>query len=124
MCILESCLIPEGTPNEFYISGAENYIQYLVTKLSGYHKIRGQNITMDSLYISLSVANWFLKHDITMVGTMMLNRVGIHTEIKDVTNREVFSTEIYWEEKGKRNLTRYVVISSKKKEEHHCIGHC
>ena len=50
-----------------------------------------------------------------MVRTRMLNRVGIPTEIKDVTNRKVFSTEIYWQEKSKRNLTFYVVSSSKKK---------
>ena len=50
-----------------------------------------------------------------MVRTRMLNRVGIPTEIKDVTNRKVFSTEIYWQEKSKRNLTFYVVSSSKTK---------
>ena len=37
-------------------------------------------------------------------------------EIKDVTNREVFSTKIYWEEKGKRKPTFYVVSSDKKKK--------
>ena len=45
----------------------------------------------------------------------MRNRVGIPTEIKDVTNRKLFSTETYWQEKSKRNLTFYVVSSSKKK---------
>ena len=74
-----------GTPNEFYISGTESYIQYLVTKLSGYHDIRGQNITMDRLHSSLSVANWLLQHYVTMVGTMIMNRVGILMEIKDVS---------------------------------------
>ena len=97
------CGESEGAPNWFYISGTKNYIQYLVTKLSGYHDIRGQNITIDRLCSSLSVANQLLKHGITMVETMMLNRVGIPKEIKYVTNREVFSTEIYWEEKGKKN---------------------
>ena len=43
------------------------------------------------------------------------NRVGIPTEIKDVTNRKLFSTETYWQEKSKRNLTFYIVSSSKKK---------
>ena len=50
----------------------------------------------------------------TMIGTIMLKRVGIPTEIKDITNREVFSTELYREEKGKRNPTSYVVNSNKK----------
>ena len=105
---------PEGTPNEFYIFGTENYIQYLVTKW-GYYDIRGWHITKDRLCSSLSIANWFLKHRITMVRTRMLNRVGIPMEIKEVTNRKVFSTEIYWQEKSKRNLTFYVVSSSKTK---------
>ena len=34
---------------------------------------------------------------------------------KDVTNREVFTTEIYWEGKGKGNLTSYVISTRKKK---------
>ena len=61
---------PKGEPNEFYISGTENYIQYLVNKLSSYHDIRGRNISMDRLYSSLSVANWLLDKGITMVGTI------------------------------------------------------
>ena len=46
------CGKTEGRLNEFYISGAENYTQYLLTELSGYHTIRGRNITMDRLYNS------------------------------------------------------------------------
>ena len=71
---------------------------------------------MDTLYSSLSLADWLLKYGITMVGTMMLNRVGSAKEIKDGTNRDEFSIEICWEEKNKRNLTSYVVSSSKKKK--------
>ena len=74
---------------------------------------------MDRLYSILSIANWLLKHGITMVGTMMLNRVGIPTKIKDATNREVFSTEIQWEEKGKRNLTFYVAVARRKRQSLH-----
>ena len=71
---------------------------------------------MDTLYSSLSLADWLLKYGITMVGTMMLNRVGSPKEIKDGTNRDAFSIEICWEEKNKRNLTSYFVSSSKKKK--------
>ena len=67
-----------------------------------------------------------LKHGMTMIGTVMLKIVGIPTEIKDITNREVFSTELYSEEKGKRNPTSYNVNSNKKNiiKEYYCIGHC
>ena len=51
------CRNPKCTPNEFYISGAENYIQYVVTNLPAYHDIRARNIAMDRLCSSLSVAN-------------------------------------------------------------------
>ena len=48
-----------------------------------------------------------------MIRTIMLKRVGIPTEINDIINREVFSTELYREEKGKRNLTSYVIVTKK-----------
>ena len=90
------CGKPKGEPNEFYISGTENYIQYLVNKLSSYHDIRGRNISMDRL----SVANRLLDKGITLVGTMQKNRVGIPASLKDVN-----STETYWEKNGKRIFT-------------------
>ena len=65
--------------------------------LSGYYDIRRRNITMDRLYSPLSVANWSLNHGITMVGKIMPNKGDFPTKIKDVTNRGVFSTEIYCE---------------------------
>ena len=110
------CGKPEGEPNEFYISGTENYIQYLVNKLSSYHNIRGRNISMDRLYSSLSVANWLLDKGIAMVGTMQKNRVGIPASLKDVTNREINSTETYWEKNGKCIFTSYVTRASKGKK--------
>ena len=88
---------PKGEPNEFHISETESYIQYLVNKLSSYHGIRERNISMDRLYSSLSVANWLLDKKITMDGTMQKNRVGIPASLNDVTNREINSTETYWE---------------------------
>ena len=40
----------------------------LLQKLSRYQDIRGRNITIDTLYSSLSLADWLLKHGITMYG--------------------------------------------------------
>ena len=110
------CGKPKGEPNEFYISGTENYIQYLVNKLSSYHDITGRNILMDRLYSSLSVAKWLLDKGITMVGTMQKNRVGIPASLKDVTNGEINSTETYWEKNGKRIFTSHVTKTSKGKK--------
>ena len=102
------CGKPKGEPNEFYISGTENYIQYLVNKLSSYHDIRQRNISTDRLYSSLSVTNWLLDKGITMVGTTQKNRVGSPASLKDVTNREINSTEKYWEKNRKRIFTSYI----------------
>ena len=40
----------------------------LLQKLSRYQDIRGRNITIDTLYSSLSLADWLLKYGITMYG--------------------------------------------------------
>ena len=48
-----------------------------------------------------------------MAGTMQKNRVGIPASLKDVTNREINSTETYWEKNGKRIFTSYVTKTSK-----------
>ena len=71
---------------------------------------------MDRLYSTVSVTNWLLDKGITMVGTMQKNRVGIPATLKDVTNREINSTEKYWEKYGKRIFTSYVTKTSKGKK--------
>ena len=68
---------------------------------------------MDRLYSSLSVANWLLDKGITMVGTMQKNRVAIPASLKDVTNREINSTETHWEKNGKPIFTSYVTKTNK-----------
>ena len=51
-----------------------------------------------------------------MVGTIQKNRVGIPASLKDVTNREINSTETYWEKNGKRIFISYVTKTSKGKK--------
>ena len=107
------CGKPEGEPNEFYTAGTSNYVMFLVNKLSNHHYLAGRNISMDRLYSSLALADWLLENGITMVGTMMKNRVGIPTEIKVDQHRDINSTEIYWEKNGNKRLLSYVVKTSK-----------
>ena len=99
-----------------YVSGTFNYITTLVEKLLKYQKLDGRNISMDRLYTSFKIADWLLQKHITMVGTFQLNRVGIPAELKQVHNRELLSTEVYWQDNGKTNLTSYVVKTSKGKK--------
>ena len=51
-----------------------------------------------------------------MVETIQKNRVGIPASSKDVTNREINSTETYWEKNGKRIFTSCVTKKSKGKK--------
>ena len=110
------CGKPEGEPDENYVAGTFNYITVLVEKLSRHQKLEGRNISMDRLYTSFLIANWLLQRKITMVGTLQANRVGIPPEIKKVDNREVLSSEVYWQEDGPTYLTSYVVKTSKGKK--------
>ena len=41
---------PAGQPNELYISGTDNYIKYLVSRLSENQTLRGREISVDRLY--------------------------------------------------------------------------
>ena len=76
---------PEGDPNEFYVSGTDNYIKFLVNKLLEHQPLQGRNISMDRLYTSIPIARWLLEKGITMIGTLKANRVGIPPAIKDIS---------------------------------------
>ena len=81
---------PTEEPNEYYVKGTINYIKKLIEKLEKFQNIRGRNISMDRLYTSFEIADWLLNRCITMIGTIMSNRVGIPKEIKPVTKRHQF----------------------------------
>ena len=105
---------PESS--DHYVQGTINYIKFLVNKLSSHHSIQGRNITMDRLYTSFVIADWLYERKITVVGTMESNRVGIPPDIQVTANREILSSEIYWQNDGNCNISSYVVKTSKGKE--------
>lgn len=107
---------PTEAPDQFYIQGTANYIKFLVQRLSMHHSLIGRNITMDRLYTSFEIAEWLLDRKITMLGTMQANRVGIPPVIKETKDREILSIETYWEKNGSRNISSYVVKTSKGKK--------
>jgi len=100
---------PEGEPNQFYIKGTNNYVKKLVTDTKRVVPLQGRNISMDRLYTGLPISKWLLENKITMIGTLMSNRVGIPPEIKSVKDREELSTEIYWSDDNNTVLSSYVV---------------
>ena len=107
---------PVGEPNEYYVKGTINYVKKLVTNFERYQSLRGRNISMDRLYTSFEVADWLLKKNITMIGTIMSNRVGIPKEIKDIQNRDDNSYLLFWRSDGLCNLSSYVSKSKKGKK--------
>ena len=66
----------------YYIDSAENYVHYLVNQTANNVELQGQNISMDRLYITISLVNWLLGRNITCVGTLNHDRQGILTEFK------------------------------------------
>ena len=107
---------PAEAPNEFCIQGTANYIKFLVQKLSMYHSLTGRNITMKNLYTSFKIADWLLNRKITTLGTMQSNQVRIPLEIKETKDKEILSTEMYWETNGSRNIFSYVAATLKGKK--------
>ena len=59
---------------------------------------------MDRLYSSFQIAYWLLQQNITMIGTLQSNRVGIPPEIKKMDHSELNSYEVYFPKKGKKNV--------------------
>ena len=84
---------------KYYVSGTDEYTKYLVEGVSQYNDIRGRNISMDRYFTSVTLAEWASSKDITIVGTMRLDRIGIPKTIKDMVHREERSTYIYSTEK-------------------------
>ena len=69
---------------------------------------------MDRLYASIPIAKWLLSRNITCVGTLQSNRLGIPDEVKSCKDREQYSSRMYWEkERGDFVITSNVVPTSK-----------
>ena len=63
---------------------------------------------MDRLYTSIPTANWLLSREITVVGTLQSNRLGLPNELKNPKDRDEFQSTIHWEkDKGNIALCAY-----------------
>ena len=82
----------ENLYKKYYVSGTDEYTKYLVEGLSQYNDICGTNISMDRHFTSVSIADWTRSKNITIVGTMRLDRIGIPNSFKDISQREERST--------------------------------
>ena len=70
---------------------------------------------MNRLYKSISTSNWLLKHNITSVGTLVSNRVGLPDKLKDASQRDELESTMHWEqEHGNLALCAYTTKSKSK----------
>ena len=70
---------------------------------------------MDRLYTSISTANWLLKNEITVVGTLVINRIGLPDDLKNAKQRGEFESTMHWEKtEGDISLCKYTTKSKLK----------
>ena len=99
---------PREVGGQYYILGSEVF-----STNSG---LAGRNISFARLYTSIPLAKRLLEKRNTCIGTMQLNRKGIPDELKEIKNRELLSSEIYWDENSPLPISSYVVKTSKGKK--------
>ena len=108
---------PADEYGPYYISGTENYVKDLVQNLAKHVSLQGRNISMDRLYTSIPLAKWLLTQDMTSVGTLTSNRVGIPDELKSPKNRNLLQSTTHWEAtEGVLSITTYTVGTAKGKK--------
>ena len=107
---------PTEEGGQYHILGTEAIVHYLIETLSTNSSLAGRNISFDRLYTSIPLAKWLLEKRITCIETMQLKRKVIPDELKGTKNRELLSSEIYWDEISPLSISSYVVKISKGKK--------
>ena len=105
---------PVDGDGPYYLKATEDYVKNLVESIPG-RNLKGRNISMDRLYTSIPTANWLLSREITVVGTLQSNRLGLPDELKNPKDRDEFQSTIHWEkDKGNIALCAYTTKSKSK----------
>ena len=105
---------PVDGDGPYYLKATEDYVKNLVEFILG-RNLKGRNISMDRLYTSIPTAKWFLSREITVVGTLQSNRLGLPDELKNPKDRDEFQSTIHWEkDKGNIALCAYTTKSKSK----------
>ena len=99
--------------NDFYFHGCDEYTKRLVNNFQIYGTLHGQNISLDRYFTSVTLAEWCLERNITIVDTLNSDQKGITKEMKGVADREEKSTAFCCSEVEKTMLLSY--IDKKKK---------
>ena len=79
---------PENTEGaRYYTNSVIGSVERLIMNWKRYQQIDGRIITTDNLYTSVQMADVFLQHNISTVGTMRVNSGGVPKEFKDAKTR-------------------------------------
>ena len=84
---------PDSPDNEYYVTGTDEYLKYLVNNFLSNNKFTGRNISLGRYFTSVTLAQWCLEKKISIVGTMRTDRKGIPKEMKELRDREEKSTK-------------------------------
>ena len=67
------------------------------------------------MHTSISTANWLLKNEITVVSTLVTNRIGFPDDLKNAKERGKFESTMHWEKtEGDLSLCTYTTKSKSK----------
>ena len=91
---------PVGDAGEFYISGCDEIVKSLISRLEKSTDLKGRNVSFDRLYTSIPLCKWLLERQITSVGTLKTKRRGIPDEFKSLEGLAKFSYKVLWEIMG------------------------
>ena len=86
---------PEGAPDEYYVTGTDEYTKYLINnviRVAGEAALRGTNISLDRYLTSMTIADWLVERNIAVTGTMRSDRKGIPAKVKRATGTMLAAT--------------------------------
>ena len=94
--VISYCGRSEDGTGPYYLSSTEDYVKSLVNTVPR-SSVKGRNISMDRLYMSISTENWLLKNKITVVGTLVTNCIGLSDDLKNAKQQGEFESTMHWE---------------------------
>ena len=79
---------PVGQASEHYITGCDETVKSLITRLQRSTNLRGRNLSFDRMYTFIPLCEWLLQNSITSIDTLKTNRRGMPDDFKKVEGRE------------------------------------
>ena len=101
--------------NDYYVTGYNEYMKWLVNNFQIYGTLQGQNISFNRYFTSVPLAEWCLEKNIPIVGTLKSNQKGIPKEMKGVADWEEKRTAFCYSEDEKAMLLSYIYKKKKGK---------